>query len=71
MNETANILVTGSSRGLGRGIALRLAKAGYGVAIHYANNRAAADETARDCEAAAINKEQKFPGDVVIMKEVL
>lgn len=61
MNETANILVTGSSRGLGRGIALRLAKAGYGVAIHFANNRAAADETARDCEAAAPNKEQKFP----------
>ncbi|RRJ97018.1 3-ketoacyl-ACP reductase [Opitutaceae bacterium TAV4] len=38
-------LVTGASRGIGRGIALELAKAGYRVAINYAGNSAAADET--------------------------
>lgn len=55
------ILVTGSSRGLGRGIALRLAAAGYSVAIHYAANKAAADQTAEDCRAAATSPGQKFP----------
>src|SRR6266852_201321 len=38
-------LVTGASRGLGRGIAEALAGDGCDVAIHYATNRAAADET--------------------------
>ena len=47
------ILVTGASRGLGRGIALALAREGHDVAIHYSSNRAAADETADLCSAAA------------------
>jgi NAD(P)-dependent dehydrogenase (short-subunit alcohol dehydrogenase family) len=38
-------LVTGGSRGIGRGIALRLAEAGARVAIHYYANEAAAKET--------------------------
>jgi NAD(P)-dependent dehydrogenase (short-subunit alcohol dehydrogenase family) len=46
-------LVTGSSRGLGRGIALELAAAGYSVAVHYAGNEAAARETLELCAAAA------------------
>lgn len=37
-------LVTGSSRGLGRAIALRLAKDGMMVAVHYNRNQAAAEE---------------------------
>jgi NAD(P)-dependent dehydrogenase (short-subunit alcohol dehydrogenase family) len=41
-------LVTGSSRGIGRGIALKLAQEGATVAIHYfQNHRAAADTLAR------------------------
>src|SRR5439155_4399916 len=41
-------LVTGSSRGIGRGIALRLAEEGATVAIHfYQNQQAAADTLAR------------------------
>jgi NAD(P)-dependent dehydrogenase (short-subunit alcohol dehydrogenase family) len=48
-----SVLVTGASRGLGRGIALQLAAAGCSVAINYAGNRAAADETAALCRAAA------------------
>jgi NAD(P)-dependent dehydrogenase (short-subunit alcohol dehydrogenase family) len=38
-------LVTGSSRGIGRGIALKLAQEGATVAVHYATNHAAAAET--------------------------
>lgn len=38
-------LVTGASRGLGRGIAQQLAALGALVAINYANNAKAADET--------------------------
>lgn len=38
-------LVTGSSRGIGRGIALRLAERGAAVAINYLNNEAAARDT--------------------------
>jgi enoyl-[acyl-carrier protein] reductase III len=38
-------LVTGSSRGIGRGIALKLAESGARVAIHYYANEAAAKET--------------------------
>ena len=37
-------LVTGASRGIGRGIAIELAKAGYRVAINYAGNAEAATE---------------------------
>jgi len=37
-------LVTGASRGIGRGIAIELARAGWRVAINYAANAAAADE---------------------------
>jgi len=38
-------LVTGSSRGIGRGIALKLAEDGAKVAIHYYQNERAANET--------------------------
>jgi NAD(P)-dependent dehydrogenase (short-subunit alcohol dehydrogenase family) len=38
-------LVTGGSRGIGRGIALKLAESGARVAIHYYVNEAAATET--------------------------
>lgn len=38
-------LVTGGSRGIGRGIALKLAECGAKVAVHYYTNEAAAKET--------------------------
>ncbi len=38
-------LVTGGSRGIGRGICLELARAGYAVAVNYAGNEEAARET--------------------------
>jgi len=39
-------VVTGSSRGIGRGIALSLANVGYDVAINYTRNKEAAEEAA-------------------------
>jgi NAD(P)-dependent dehydrogenase (short-subunit alcohol dehydrogenase family) len=42
-------VVTGSSRGIGRGIALTLAEDGYHVVVNYAGNEAAAAETAAAC----------------------
>ncbi len=54
------ILVTGASRGLGRGIALTLAAEGYDLAIHYAANSAAAEETVTACKAVALSPEQCF-----------
>jgi enoyl-[acyl-carrier protein] reductase III len=38
-------LITGSSRGIGRGIALKLAEKGAKVAVHYYQNEAAANDT--------------------------
>jgi NAD(P)-dependent dehydrogenase (short-subunit alcohol dehydrogenase family) len=54
------VLVTGSSRGLGRGVAETLAGAGFSVAIHYASNKTAAEATAEACRKLALSPEQKF-----------
>ncbi|WP_050181713.1 enoyl-[acyl-carrier-protein] reductase FabL [Domibacillus robiginosus] len=44
-------LVTGSSRGIGKAIAIALAKQGYDIVINYARSKTAADETAKEIEA--------------------
>jgi NAD(P)-dependent dehydrogenase (short-subunit alcohol dehydrogenase family) len=43
-------LVTGASRGIGRGIALELARRGYRVAVNYARNVSAAEDVAMAIE---------------------
>lgn len=47
MKETA--IVTGGSRGIGRAVAVRLAKDGMNLVINYRGNSAAAEETERMC----------------------
>lgn len=46
-------LITGASRGIGRGVALELARIGYDLVINCARNIAAAEKTAADCIQAA------------------
>jgi NAD(P)-dependent dehydrogenase (short-subunit alcohol dehydrogenase family) len=48
------ILVTGSAKRIGRGIALRLAREGARVAIHYNGSEAEARATAKECGDAPI-----------------
>jgi NAD(P)-dependent dehydrogenase (short-subunit alcohol dehydrogenase family) len=57
-NPPAAVLVTGASRGLGRGIAECLAKDGLSVAIHYASNQAAAEQTRAACRRLARQGQQ-------------
>lgn len=45
-------LITGSSRGIGRGIALKLAEQGAKVAVHYYQNQTAANDTLAKVRAA-------------------
>jgi 3-oxoacyl-[acyl-carrier protein] reductase len=54
MNDkaTKTAIVTGSSRGIGRGIALALGERGWQIVINYRNNRTAAEETKQAIESA-------------------
>ena len=60
MNQPPVILVTGASRGLGRGVAQNCARAGFSVAIHFAGNEAAAKEAVALCQSQAKDAAQKF-----------
>jgi NAD(P)-dependent dehydrogenase (short-subunit alcohol dehydrogenase family) len=60
MSVAPVVLVTGASRGLGRGIAVEAAAEGLSVAINYARNADAAHETVHLCAAAATRPGQRF-----------
>ena len=48
-------LVTGASRGIGRGIALELAREGWDVCINYVRHREAAEAAAEQVRALGQN----------------
>jgi len=48
------VLVTGAAKRIGRGIALRLAREGARVAIHYQNSEKEARQTAEECGGAEL-----------------
>jgi len=43
-------LVTGSSRGIGRAIAIQLAQDGYNIIIHYKTNKVRASEVLQEVQ---------------------
>jgi 3-oxoacyl-[acyl-carrier protein] reductase len=47
-------LITGASRGIGRGIALALAREGFNIVINYAKNAAAAEEVRKEVEKLGV-----------------
>lgn len=56
MTDTQDtILVTGSSSGIGRSIATRLAKDGFGIVAHYSGNQAGGEQTVTEVEEAGGN----------------
>src|ERR1700745_1338824 len=65
-------LITGSSRGIGRGIALKLADHGVNVAVHYYQNEAAALDTLaqvreRGADGFAVEPDVKAPKQITQM----
>ena len=60
MPDIPVVLITGASRGLGRGIALEAAAEGLSVVINYASNAAAAEDTIAACQQVARTTGQRF-----------
>ena len=55
--------VTGSGRGIGKGIAIELAKAGYDVAVHYSTTEAGAKDTVEKIRALG-RRAELFQADI-------
>ncbi len=53
MNQRKTAIVTGGSRGIGRGIALGLGNEGFNVVVNYASNASAAEEVKRTIESGS------------------
>lgn len=51
MTDTRSALITGASRGIGRGIALELARRGFAVVVNYAHRADAAEEVVAEITA--------------------
>lgn len=59
-HETPVALVTGGSRGIGRGICLELSKSGFSICINYRSNVEEATKTQRLCLENKIRDNQRF-----------
>ena len=72
--EGQTALVTGAGRGVGKGIALELARAGCRVAVNYLSSPDEADRTVREItefggEAFAVQGDVRAASDVLVMIE--
>ena len=72
MTEGRVALVTGASRGIGRSMALGLARSGHRVAVNYASNATAADEVVQSItdaggEAVSVQADVSDEGEVAEM----
>jgi NAD(P)-dependent dehydrogenase (short-subunit alcohol dehydrogenase family) len=54
MDHAKTVLITGAAKRIGRGIALRLFREGYRVAIHYETSEKEAQATAAECGGAPL-----------------
>ena len=62
-------LITGSSRGIGRGIALKMAESGENMGVHYYQNEAAANDTLakvreRGADGFVVQADVRNPEDI-------
>lgn len=62
MPKTA--VITGGTRGIGLGIAKRMAEAGYNLVLGYNSNKSAAEQTQKELEAAHKIKVAVIGGDI-------
>jgi 3-oxoacyl-[acyl-carrier protein] reductase len=63
MNPVA--VITGASRGIGRGIALKLAELGYDLVINYAKNQISAQDTAVACQTVGMTQDRNLKIEMV------
>jgi NAD(P)-dependent dehydrogenase (short-subunit alcohol dehydrogenase family) len=69
MQEPRTAIVTGASKGIGRGIAHRLAEVGYDVAVNFAGDRDGAEQTAETIRSKG-RRAAVIQGDVGYREQV-